>query len=164
MILAAMPIRASSMVREFSVVASLLGVSIAIVLGLPIGMLSGFIGGRFDRWVMWVVDIIFSLPGILIAFGVIAVLGNGLLNAMIAVGVVLSTRFARLARGVVLAEREELYVDGARVGGLSTSTIIFKHILPNIAPPLIVQTSLLFGAVILIEAGAKLLRCRGASQ
>ncbi|MFK7801004.1 MAG: dipeptide/oligopeptide/nickel ABC transporter permease/ATP-binding protein [Anaerolineae bacterium] len=142
---------------RISMQASLLGVAIAIVLGLPIGMLSGFIGGRFDRAVMWVVDVIFSLPGILIAFGVIAVLGNGLLNAMIAVGVVLSTRFARLSRGVVLAEREELYVDGARVGGLSTLSIVFKHILPNIAPPLIVQTSLLFGAVILIEAGLSFL-------
>ena len=142
---------------RISVQASLLGVAIAIVLGLPIGMLAGFIGGRFDRWVMWVVDIIFSLPGILIAFGVIAILGNGLLNAMIAVGIVLSTRFARLARGVVLAEREELYVDGARVGGLPTRSVVFKHILPNIAPPLIVQTSLLFGAVILIEAGLSFL-------
>lgn len=142
---------------RISMQASLLGVAIAIILGLPIGMLSGFIGGRFDRAVMWVVDVVFSLPGILIAFGVIAILGNGLLNAMLAVGVVLSTRFARLARGVVLAEREELYVDGARVGGLSTRSIIFKHILPNIAPPLIVQTSLLFGAVILIEAGLSFL-------
>lgn len=142
---------------RISMQASLLGVAIALVLGLPIGLLSGFIGGTFDRAVMWVVDIIFSLPGILIAFGVIAILGNGLINAMIAVGVVLSTRFARLARGVILAEREELYVDGARVGGLSTSAIIFKHILPNIAPPLIVQTSLLFGAVILIEAGLSFL-------
>ncbi len=142
---------------RISMQASLLGVAIAMIVGLPIGLLAGFIGGRFDRAVMWVVDIIFSLPGILIAFGVIAVLGNGLLNAMIAVGVVLSTRFSRLSRGIVLAEREELYVDGARVGGLSTSTIIFKHILPNIAPPLIVQTSLLFGAVILIEAGLSFL-------
>ena len=142
---------------RISMQASILGVAIAITLGLPIGMLSGFIGGQFDRAVMWVVDIVFSLPGILIAFGVIAILGNGLINAMIAVGVTLSTRFARLARGVVLAEREELYVDGARVGGLSTRTIVFKHILPNIAPPLIVQTSLLFGAVILIEAGLSFL-------
>ena len=142
---------------RISMQASLLGVAIAIILGLPIGMLSGFLGGRFDRTVMWVVDIIFSLPGILIAFGVIAILGNGLVNAMVAVGIVLSTRFARLSRGVVLAEREELYVDGARVGGLPTRSIIFKHILPNIAPPLIVQTSLLFGAVILIEAGLSFL-------
>ncbi len=142
---------------RISMQASLLGVAIAMIVGLPIGLLAGFIGGRFDRAVMWIVDIIFSLPGILIAFGVIAVLGNGLLNAMIAVGIVLSTRFSRLARGIVLAEREELYVDGARVGGLPTRTIIFKHILPNIAPPLIVQTSLLFGAVILIEAGLSFL-------
>ncbi len=138
---------------RISMQASLLGVGIAAILGLPIGLLAGFIGGRFDRIVMWFVDIIFSLPGILVAFGIIAVLGEGLVNAMVAVGIVLSTRFARLARGVVLAEREELYVDGARVGGLTTGTIIYKHILPNIAPPLIVQTSLLFGAVILIEAG-----------
>lgn len=142
---------------RISTQASILGVSIAMILGLPIGLLSGFIGGRFDRGVMWVVDVVFSIPGILIAFGVIAVLGNGLLNAMIAVGAVLSTRFARLSRGVMLAEREELYVDSARVGGLSVRTIIFKHILPNIAPPLIVQTSLLFGAVILIEAGLSFL-------
>ena len=142
---------------RISMQASFMGVAIALALGLPIGMLAGYIGGRFDRLVMWVVDIIFSLPGILVAFGVIAILGNGLVNAMVAVGIVLSTRFARLARGVVLAEREELYVDGARVGGLSTRTIVFRHILPNIAPPLIVQTSLLFGAVILIEAGLSFL-------
>ena len=142
---------------RISVQASFLGVAIALVLGLPIGMIAGYLGGRVDRAVMWVVDIVFSLPGILVAFGVIAILGNGLVNAMVAVGIVLSTRFARLARGVVLAEREELYVDGARVGGLATRTIIFRHILPNIAPPLIVQTSLLFGAVILIEASLSFL-------
>ena len=137
---------------RISLIASLMGVGLAAILGLPLGLLSGFIGGRFDRFVMWCVDIIFSIPGLLIAFGIVAILGDGLAKAMIAVGIILSTRYARLARGVILAEREELYVDSARTGGLSNATIIFKHMLPNVAPSLIVQTSLLFGAVILIEA------------
>lgn len=138
---------------RLSMQASFLAVGVAALLGLPIGLLAGFIGGLFDRLVMWVVDLIFSLPGLLVAFAMVIILGKGLSNAMIGVGLVLATRYARLARGMVLAEREELYVDMARVGGLDRKTIIFKHILPNIAPALIVQTSHLFGAVILIEAG-----------
>ncbi|MEM7342936.1 MAG: dipeptide/oligopeptide/nickel ABC transporter permease/ATP-binding protein [Chloroflexota bacterium] len=142
---------------RISMQASLIAVAVGALIGLPLGLLAGYLGGRFERIVMWFVDLLFSLPNIIIAMGIIAVIGAGLVNAMIAVGIGMSTRYARLSRGIVLAEREELYVDGARVGGLSTFTIIFKHILPNIMPPLIVQTSLLFGSALLVEAALSFL-------
>jgi peptide/nickel transport system permease protein len=130
---------------------------LALVLGVPIGLLSGYVGGRFDRGVMWFVDILFSLPGVMVAFAIVAILGTGLTNAMIAVGIVFATRFARLTRGLVLAEREELYVDSARVGGLRTHSILFGQVLPNMLPSLIVQVALLSGAVILVEASLSFL-------
>lgn len=127
-------------------------IAVATIIGIPIGLLTGFVGGYLDRIAMWFVDVIFSLPGLLIAFAIVAVLGTGLGNAMFAVGLVFSTRIIRLTRGLVLAEKEELYVDSARVGGLTTGRILFRHMLPNIAPSLIVQGVILAGVAILIEA------------
>jgi peptide/nickel transport system permease protein len=127
-------------------------VSIAILLGVPIGLIVGYVGGKLDRVVMWGVDLIFALPPIMVAFGIIAILGTTFYTVMIAVGLAFSTRFIRLTRGMTLAEREELYVDGARVGGLDVWAIVFHHILPNIAPALIAQAALQFGGVLLIEA------------
>ncbi len=137
---------------RLSMWAALEAVLIAILLGVPIGLLAGYIGGKLDRAVMWVVDLIFALPPIMVALGIIAILGTSLDTVMIAVGLAFSTRFIRLTRGMTLAEREELYVDGARVGGLDVWTIVSHHILPNIAPALIAQAALQFGGVILIEA------------
>jgi peptide/nickel transport system permease protein len=132
--------------------AALEAVAIAIILGVPIGLIAGYVGGKLDRAVMWIVDIIFALPPIMVALGIIAILGTTLDTVMIAVGLAFSTRFIRLTRGMTLAEREELYVDGARVGGLDVWTIVAHHILPNIAPALIAQAALQFGGVLLIEA------------
>jgi peptide/nickel transport system permease protein len=101
---------------------------------------------------MWVVDVLFSLPLILLALAIVAALGTGLVPAMIAVGILLSTRFARLTRGVTLAEREELYVDAARITGLSTPTILRRYILPNLLPTLIVQVAIISGVILLISA------------
>jgi peptide/nickel transport system permease protein len=137
---------------RLSMWAALEAVTIAILLGAPIGLLAGYAGGKLDRAVMWVVDLIFALPPIMVAFGIIAILGTSLNAVMAAVGLVFSTRFVRLTRGLTLAEREELYVDGARAGGLHVWTIVFHHILPNIAPALIAQAALQFGGVLLIEA------------
>jgi len=134
-----------------------IAMGIAVGVGVPIGLLSGYLGGRFDAIITWFFDILFSLPSMMVAFAIIAVLGTGLTNAMIFVGIVFSTRFARLTRGVVLAERKELYVDSAIVGGLPTPIILFRHILPNILPPLIVQVAILSGSVILVEAGLSFL-------
>lgn len=135
----------------------LVAMAIAIGTGVPIGLFSGYIGGRFDRFVTWVIDVVFTLPSMMVAFAIVAILGTGLINAMVAVGIVFSTRFARLTRGIVLGERKELYVDGAVVGGLPMRVILFKHILPNILPPLIVQVAILAGTVILIESSLSFL-------
>lgn len=129
-----------------------IALSIAIGVGVPVGLFSGWRGGRIDRWIMWFNDVLFSLPIVLLAFAVIIVLEPSLVNAMVGVGVAMATRFARLTRAVTLAEKEELYVDAARITGLSTPTILRRYIVPNLLPPLIVQFALISGAIILIGA------------
>jgi peptide/nickel transport system permease protein len=127
--------------------------TIALLIGVPIGLFIGYRGGWWDWIVMRIVEAIVSIPGIMVAIVILALLGTGLHKAMIALGILFSTSFLRLARGVVLAEREEVYVRSARVIGASDRRILLRHILPNIAPPLIVQTTLTVGAVLLAEAG-----------
>jgi len=129
-----------------------IALSIAIGVGVPLGLFSGWRGGRIDRWIMWFNDVLFSLPIVLLAFAVIIVLEPSLVNAMVGVGIAMSTRFTRLTRAVTLAEKEELYVDAARITGLSTSVILRRYIVPNLLPPLIVQFALISGAIILIGA------------
>ncbi|MFH1794924.1 MAG: dipeptide/oligopeptide/nickel ABC transporter permease/ATP-binding protein [Pseudomonadota bacterium] len=138
---------------RIAVIAAAEATTIAIVIGVPIGLFIGYRGGWWDWVVMRVVEAIVSIPGIMVAIVILALLGTGLHKAMIALGILFSTSFLRLARGVVLAEREEVYVRSARVIGASDSRILLRHILPNIAPPLIVQTTLTVGAVLLAEAG-----------
>jgi peptide/nickel transport system permease protein len=134
---------------RIAVIAAAEATTIAIVIGVPIGLFIGYRGGWWDWVVMRVVEAIVSIPGIMVAIVILALLGTGLHKAMIALGILFSTSFLRLARGVVLAEREEVYVRSARVIGASDSRILLRHILPNIAPPLIVQTTLTVGAVLL---------------
>ncbi|HWK63582.1 MAG TPA: dipeptide/oligopeptide/nickel ABC transporter permease/ATP-binding protein [Rhizobiaceae bacterium] len=136
-----------------AVIAAAEGTAIALLLGVPLGLFIGYRGGWWDWVVMRLVEAIVSIPGIMVAIVIIAILGPGLHKAMIALGILYSTSFLRLARGVVLAEREEVYVRSARVIGASDGRILLRHIFPNIAPPLIVQVTLTVGAVLLSEAG-----------
>lgn len=138
---------------RIAVMAAAEGTTIAVLLGVPLGLFIGYRGGWWDWIVMRIVEAVVSIPGIMVAIVIIAILGTGLHKAMIALGILFSTSFLRLARGVVLAEREEVYVRSARVIGASDSRILIRHIFPNIAPPLIVQVTLTVGAVLLAEAG-----------
>jgi len=138
---------------RIAVIAAAEATTIAVLLGVPLGLFIGYRGGWWDWAVMRMVEAIVSIPGIMVAIVIIAILGPGLHRAMIALGILFSTSFLRLARGVVLAEREEVYVRSARVIGASDSRILLRHIFPNIAPPLIVQVTLTVGAVLLAEAG-----------
>ncbi|MCA2013692.1 dipeptide/oligopeptide/nickel ABC transporter permease/ATP-binding protein [Cereibacter sphaeroides] len=138
---------------RIAVIAAAEATAIAILLGVPLGLFIGYRGGWWDWITMRVVEAVVSIPGIMVAIVIIALLGAGLHRAMIALGILFSTSFLRLARGVVLAEREEVYVRSARVIGASDSRILVRHIFPNIAPPLIVQVTLTVGAVLLSEAG-----------
>lgn len=130
----------------------LIAMTIAVGIGVPLGLFSGWRGGRIDRAIMWVNDVLFSLPIILLAMAVIIVLTPSLTNAMIGVGIAMSTRFTRLTRAVTLGEKEELYVDAARITGLSTPTILARYIAPNLLPALVVQAAIISGAIILIGA------------
>jgi peptide/nickel transport system permease protein len=137
---------------RFAVNSILIAMAVAIGLGVPVGLFSGWRGGRADRIVMWVNDVLFSLPIVLLAMAVIIILEPSLPSAMLGVGIAMATRFARLTRAVTLAEKEELYVDAARITGLSPPTILRRYIVPNLLPSLIVQVAIISGAVILIGA------------
>lgn len=138
---------------RIAVIAAVEATSIAVILGVPLGLFIGYRGGWWDWITMRLVEAVVSIPGIMVAIVIIALLGPGLHRAMIALGILFSTSFLRLARGVVLAEREEVYVRSARVTGASDGRILLRHIFPNIAPPLVVQVTLTVGAVLLSEAG-----------
>jgi peptide/nickel transport system permease protein len=126
---------------------------LAVAIGIPLGLLIGFRGGRVDLVTMRVIDGISAIPGVVLAIALIATLGTGLSRSMLAVGLVFSMVMARIARGQVLAERERQYVDGARVAGVRQRGLLFGHVLPNVAPALIVQATVVFSAAITIEAG-----------
>ncbi len=137
--------------------AGLQAVSISLVLGLPIGLFVGYAGGWWDRIVMRIVDAIFSLPGLILAFAIVAILGPGLTNAMYSVGFLFALRIIRLVRGMVLSVREEPFIEAARLSGAPTATVLSRYLLPNMMGPLIVQVTISFAAVLLIEAALSFL-------
>ncbi|MCC2033232.1 dipeptide/oligopeptide/nickel ABC transporter permease/ATP-binding protein [Microbacterium allomyrinae] len=132
-------------------------VIVAMVIGVPIGLLLGFRGGWTDRVGTRFVDVFDALPGILVAFAVIAILGRGLESLLLAIGLMFCMNFARMARAITLSERSKLYVDAARVSGLRESAILFRQVLPNLAAPLVVQAAILTGTAIIIESALSFL-------
>jgi peptide/nickel transport system permease protein len=140
-----------------SLYVGLLSVSLASLLGITTGVLAGFIGGAFDNVVMRGVDIIFAFPTLVLAIVIAGLLGPSLTNAMIAIAIVFSPNFARVARGSVLSVKNELYIEAARVVGGRERHIIWRHILPNIMAPLIVLATLSLSLAILAEAGLSFL-------
>ncbi|MGW6459426.1 dipeptide/oligopeptide/nickel ABC transporter permease/ATP-binding protein [Streptomyces sp. NPDC055078] len=140
-----------------ALIASLESVGIGVVIGVGLGLLVGYLGGWWDRIGMRIADVMQAIPALLMALALVAIIGNGLVNAMFAVGLVFAVSFMRITRAVVLAERERLYVDAARVTGLRNPAIMLRQILPNIAAPVIVQASIALGTALLIEAGLSFL-------
>ena len=135
-----------------SLFASLLAVCVGLVLGVPIGLCAGYFGGWVDAVISRVIETMMSFPGIVLAIGVTGALGIGLINAMIAVGVVFAPEFARLMRSQTMLVRHELYVDAARSFGASPLRIMLRHILPNAFQPVLVQTTILLAIALLVEA------------
>jgi peptide/nickel transport system permease protein len=132
----------------------LVSVSIALSIGVLIGVLAGYLGGRVDGVLMRLVDVLLAFPSLILALVAVFALGPGLTNAMIAVGISTIPAFARITRGEVLSAKENLYVQSAQALGASPSTVMFRHILPNIIAPNIVMAALMTGTAIL--AGAAL--------
>jgi peptide/nickel transport system permease protein len=135
----------------------LIGVAIALCIGGMVGLYAGYLGGRFDMIVCMLVNIMLAFPGILLALSIVAVLGPGLENVMVAVGISSIPQFLRVVRSSVLSAKEEVYVEAAKVAGCSNRRIIFRHILPNVVAPVIVLSTLWVGTAILIGASVSFL-------
>ncbi|MDX2005611.1 MAG: ABC transporter permease [Meiothermus sp.] len=131
----------------------LIAVAIGMLIGVPVGLISGYYGGTFDLIVQRIVEIMLSFPGILLAIVLVATLGTGLTNVMIAVGIAAIPIYARLVRGSVLSLRDREYVEASRALGNRDNRIMLGHILPNALSPIIVQSSLQMAVAILFAAG-----------
>jgi peptide/nickel transport system permease protein len=142
---------------ETSLRVGLVAVGIALVAGVVLGLVAGYYRGWLDDVVMRLMDMLFAFPAILLAVAVLAIRGRGAGNAMIAIGVVYTPIFARVTRASVLSVREEVYVRAARSIGAGDLRIIRRHILPNVATPIIVQTSISLAFAILAEAALSFL-------
>lgn len=140
-----------------SLLAAAEAVLVGFVLGVPLGLVSGFFRGWVDTVASRIADGILSFPPLLLAIAIVGVLGPGLTNAMLAIGVVFAPRFFRVVRGSVLAVREETFVDAARTLGCTNARIIRSHVLPNVASPLLIQIMLATGLGMLSEAGLSFL-------
>ena len=142
---------------RISLEVGLISVSLALALGASAGLLAGFFGGWLDALTMRCMDVLFAFPAILLAIGIMAVLGTGIANAMLAIGIVYAPSFARLARASVLSLKEMEFVQAARVLGLGELAILARHIVPNVLGPMIVQTSFSLSTAILTEASLSFL-------
>lgn len=132
-------------------------VGISLVAGTAVGLVAGYVRGWADDVLMRAMDVLFAFPAILLAIAVIAILGPGTTNAMIAIGIVYTPIFARVTRAAVLGVREEVYVRASRSVGAPDSRILLRHVLPNSAPPIIVQTSISLAFAVLTEAALSFL-------
>ena len=137
---------------RFSLFIGVVVVIIALTGGIIVGLWAGFYGGWVDSVIMRIMDVILAFPSLLLALVLVAILGPGLLNAMIAIALVLQPHFARLTRAAVMAEKNREYVMAARVAGASKTRLMFRTILPNCLGPLIVQATLSFSNAILDAA------------
>lgn len=137
-------------------IALMIGVMIVAIqgtIGISLGLISGFYGGRIDTVIMRLVDIMIAFPAIVLALAVAAVLGPGLFNVMLALGVIGWTDYARVVRGQVLSVKENDYIQAVRAAGASDVRIMFRHILPNVMAPIIVMATLgMAGALLAASA------------
>ena len=136
---------------------AVVSVTFAVVVGLTIGVLAGYRGGWLDTVLMRVVDVMFAFPVLLLALAIVAILGPGVTTTILAIGIVFTPIFARVARASTLGVRTEPYVAVSRAMGAGDLYILRRHIVPNIAGPLIVQTSLSLAFAILSEAALSFL-------
>ncbi|MGH7322782.1 MAG: ABC transporter permease [Candidatus Rokuibacteriota bacterium] len=137
---------------RISLYVALVSISTAMLVGGLLGLVAGYAGGGWDNVISRVMDVFFSIPGLLLAVGIAAMRGPGVNSAVIAITVVYTPLFARIMRGPVLAEREKEYVEAVRALGAHRWVVVLKHILPNVSSPFIVQGTVAFSQAILIEA------------
>ncbi|HLX27026.1 MAG TPA: ABC transporter permease [Casimicrobiaceae bacterium] len=140
-----------------SLEAGVLSVLISLAIGVPVGLLAGYAGGKVDMLISRITDALLACPFLILAIALAAFLGPSLMNAMIAIGISATPVFIRLTRGTTLAVKAEDYVLAARAIGNSPLRIAVRHVLPNIVPPLLVQATLAIAAAVIAEASLSFL-------
>jgi peptide/nickel transport system permease protein len=140
-----------------SLLAGAVPVTLALLVSLPLGLLSGCAGGWLDGLIMRVTDAMLAIPFLIVAIALAAFLGPSLVNAMLAIGIAALPTFLRLARGTALALTTEEFVVSARALGCSRLRVAVRHVLPNMLPPLLIQSSLTVAAAIIAEASLSFL-------
>jgi peptide/nickel transport system permease protein len=142
---------------RISLVVGICAVSVSMVIGVTLGLTSGFVGGRVDSTIMALVDIMLAFPQLILAFAMVAVLGPGIGNIILVLGITGWERYARVVRAEVLALREREFVQAARAVGVSSLKIMFSHIMPNTFSSVIVMATLQTAQAILAEAALSFL-------
>lgn len=132
---------------------ALLSATMSFAVGVPLGLVSGFLGGKLDRTLSLIMDSIYAFPGLILAIALAALLGAGVLNMSLAIATIYVPTFFRLVRGQVLSIKEEMYVEAARSLGARGRTILWRYIFPNVIPSIVVVFSLNIADAILTEAG-----------
>jgi ABC-type dipeptide/oligopeptide/nickel transport system permease subunit len=132
-------------------------IGFAILIGTLLGAIAGYFGGAVDNIIMRILDVLMAFPSLLLAIAIVSVLGPGLENALVAIGIVTIPVYARVVRGSVLSVKENTYVSASRAMGASPWHILLKRIMPNVLPPLIVQGTLGIGTAILDAAALSFL-------
>jgi len=140
-----------------SLMISLGATVLGTIVGTLMGIWAGFLGGRWDHWIMRVADVLFSFPSLLLAIFVMAILGEKTYNVVIAIGIVYIPQFARISRGAILGLKNQEFVRAAFSNGAGKTYVLFHHLLPNILVPLIVQISLSLSVAILLESALSFL-------
>jgi peptide/nickel transport system permease protein len=134
-----------------------IAVFISLLIGISLGAVAGYFGGKIDNFIMWIINITWSIPTLLLVIAITLALGKGYWQVFIAVGLTMWVEVARVVRGQVMSTKQQQYVEAAKALGFSNLRIIFKHILPNIMAPVIVISAANFAAAILIESGLSFL-------
>jgi peptide/nickel transport system permease protein len=140
-----------------SVFSALFLVGVISVVGLVVGSFCGYVGGKADAVIMRISDVFLAFPGMVFALAVAGVLGGGISNAVTALACISWPKYARLARGQVLTQKGMPYIEAARLSGCGTAKIIFRHLIPNIAGPILVTASLDIGTMMMEIAGLSFL-------
>ena len=142
---------------RISLAVGFIAVAISLLIGILMGGLAGYFRGWVDKVIMWFVNVVWSVPTLLMVISITLVLGRGYWQVFVAVGLTMWVEVARVVRGQVLSVREKEYVDAARVLGLRPGRILFRHIIPNVMSPVIIISAANFATAILMEAGLSFL-------
>jgi peptide/nickel transport system permease protein len=134
-----------------------IALSLALLVGVPLGLLAGFVGRWVDAVLNRITDAVLAVPGLILIFTIVAVLGQGLTNAMLAVGILSVPRFYRVARAATQDVRHETYIEASSAIGCTTPRVILHHVLPNILGPLVVQAAIAAGGIVTAEASLSFL-------